>query len=119
MATMNEVIGELEEVKPNVITDEVKYKWLANLDGRISLQVHMEDAPVTYVLPDDAEKQLLVGAPFDDLYVLYCSAMVDFYNREYNNYNFSVMLFQERFEAYKAFYIQHHPTCKAGNFRNV
>ena len=119
MATMNEVIGNLEEVKHNVISDEIKYTWLANLDGLISVQVHMDAEPIQYNLPDDADKTLLVGAPFDDLYVLYCSAMVDFYNREYNNYNFSVSVFKDRLEAYKAFYIQRHSACKAGGFRNV
>lgn len=119
MATMNTVIEELEGLKPNVISDEIKYKWLANLDGLISVQVHMDAEPIQYKLPNDADKTLLVGAPFDDIYVLYCSAMVDFYNREYNNYNFSVSLFNDRLEAYKAYYIQRHPACSIGNFRNV
>ena len=78
---MNSVIGELEEVKPNVIPDEIKYKWLATLDGRISIEVFGEKEAKTYTLPDDADTELLVKAPHDDIYVLYCSAMVDFYNR--------------------------------------
>lgn len=117
--TMNKVIEELDALKPNVVPDETKMKWIANLDGLISVQVHMDTEPISYTLPDDADNELLVGAPYDDIYVLYCSAMVDFYNREYNNYNFSVLLFNERLDAYKAYYIQRHPTCRAMNFRNV
>lgn len=119
MPTMNTVIEELGGLKPNVVPDETKMKWIANLDGLISVQVHMDAEPIQYKLPNDADKALLVGAPFDDIYVLYCSAMVDFYNREYNNYNFSVSVFNDRLEAYRAYHIQRHPTCMIGNFRNV
>ena len=118
MATMNTVIEALEGLKPNVIPDETKMKWIADLDGLVSTQV-MDIEPMQYEIPDDGDTELLVGAPFDDIYVLYCSAMVDFYNREYNNYNFSVSLFNERLVAYKAYYIQRNPTCMIGNFRNV
>ena len=119
MATMNSVIEELEEVKPNVVPDEIKYKWLANLDGRISIEVFGQKEATVYTLPDDADKTLMVSAPYDDIYVLYCSAMVDFYNREYENYNNAVMVFQESMGALKTWYIQNHRQCEARNFRNV
>lgn len=119
MATMKSVIVELEEVKPNVIPDEIKYKWLATLDGRISIEVFGEKEAKTYALPDDADTELLVKAPHDDIYVLYCSAMVDFYNREYENYNNAVMIFQQSMDALKTWYIQNNRLSKARNFRNV
>lgn len=119
MATMNQVIEELDALKPNVYTEEDKYKWMARLDGMISAEVHRDAEPVQYKLPDDADTELLVGMPYDDIYVMYCAAMVDFHNREYTAYNNSVMMFNERLEAYKSYYISRHRTCKAANFRNI
>lgn len=117
--TMNKVIEELDSLKPNVFSENDKYKWIARLDGMISLEVHGDEEPVQYDLPKDADKNLLVAEPFADLYVLYCAAMVDFHNREYNNYNNSALMFGERLEAYKAYYIQRNMPKGARNFRNV
>lgn len=117
MATMNEVIKDLEEVKPNVYSDEIKFKWMKRLDGMISSEIMREEAP-DYVYPDCMDEPLLVGNPYDDIYLLYCSAMVDFHNREYNDYNNAANIFSERLEQFKAQYIRSHGS-KARNFRNV
>lgn len=119
MSTMNSVIEELEAVKPNVIPDETKFKWLANLDGRLSIEVFGEREAKTYTLPEDADAELLVKEPFDNIYVLYCCAMVDFYNREFSSYNNSVLMFQECLDQLKTWHIQNHRQCGARNFRNV
>ena len=119
MATMNSIIEELDELKPNVFSDDAKYRWMARLDGMISLDIHLDKEPIQYDLPKDADKALLVGAPHEDIYVLYCAAMVDFHNREYNNYNQSVLMFTERLEQYKTWYIRNNAPASARNFRNV
>ena len=119
MAKMNEVVERVDAVKPNAYSDEDKYRWIAALDGMVSVQVMGQAVPVTYVLPRDADKVLLVVTPFDDIYELYVSAMIDFHNREYNNYNNTVLLFTERLDAYKAWYIRNHDPSRARNFRNV
>lgn len=116
--TMNQVIEELDKLKPNVYDEDTKYKWMARLDGMISTQVHGEELP-EYTLPDDADMPLLVPAPFDDIYVLYCASMIDFHNREYSNYNNTALMFTERLDAYKAWYIQNHTQSKARYFRNI
>lgn len=119
MATMNSTIEYIDNVKPNVYTEEDKYRWMARLDGQVSLDVLEQTKPVVYELPGDADKELLIPPPFDDVYGLYVAAMIDFYNKEYNNYNNSVLMFQERYEDYKAWYIRNNMPKGAGNFRNV
>ena len=119
MATMNSVIETIDGLKPNVYTDEDKYKWIGTVDGLISVEVFGDAEPVIYKLPEDADKELLVKAPYDDIYGLYAAAMIDFHNKEYNNYNNSVLMFTDRLDAFKDWYIRTHRTCKANNFRNV
>lgn len=115
---MNSVIEELDKLKPNVYDEDIKYKWMARLDGMISEQIHGEELP-EYSLPEDADTPLLVSAPYDDIYVLYCASMVDLFNKEYNDYNNTMLVFTERLDAYKAWYIRHHTKSTAQNFKNV
>lgn len=119
MATMKNVIEYIDGVKPNVYSENDKYQWIARVEGMVALDVYEDEGAPIYNLPDDADEELLVPAPFDDMYALYVAAMIDFHNKEYNNYNNSVLMFTERLEQYKAWYIRHHAVGKARNFRNV
>lgn len=118
MATMNTVIEYIDRVKPNAFSNDDKYKWINALEGLVCREVTGDDPP-EYNLPEDADTPLLVGMPYDDIYHLYVSAMIDLYNREYNDYNNTVLVFAERMDQYKAQYIRTHRTSKAKNFRNV
>lgn len=118
MATMNTVVEQVDRMRPNVYTDEDKYRWLGDLEGLIAREVRGEDTPAPQV-PKDADGALSVGYPFEDIYPLYVAAMMDFANREYDHYNNSLAVFQERYEQYKAWYIRNHGACRAKNFRNV
>ncbi len=118
MATMNTVIDYVDRVKPNAYSNDDKYRWINTLEGLISREVLHDDAPA-YILPDDADTPLLVPAPYDEVYHLYVSAMIDFYNREYSDYNNTILLFQERLDQYKIWHIRNAPPRQTGNFRNV
>lgn len=118
MATMNKVIEHVDRVNPNVFTDTDKYEWMKALDGLVAHEVMQEEAP-DYSIPEDADTPLLVQSPYDDIYRLYVGAMIYLHNREYDHYNNAAMMFQQRYEQFKAWYIQNHSTCKARNFRNV
>ena len=115
---MNQVIEYVDRVKPNAYTDEDKCRWINTLDGLVSREVHNSSMP-EYNLPDDADTPLLVGSPYDDIYHLYVSAMIDFYNREYNDYNNAILMFQERLDQYKVWQIRNGACGKPRNFRNV
>lgn len=117
--TPNKVIEYVDGVKPNVYTDDDKYTWINKLEGIISTEVHDMAEPVNYDMPADADKELLVPSPYDEVYALYIFAMIDFHNREYNNYNNSATMFSDTMEAYKKYYIQRHAHGTARNFRNV
>ena len=116
--TPNKVIEYVDRVRPNAYTDEDKYAWLNTLEGTIALEVMGEDA-AGEVGPGTADTELLVSAPYDDVYTLYVMAMIDFHNREYDNYNNMALMFQQKLEQYKAWYIQNNMPKSARNFRNV
>lgn len=116
--TMNEVNEYVDRVKPNVYADKDKYRWMNTLDGIVAREVYQEDKEA-YDISKGGDIALLVPHPYDDIYALYVSAMIDFHNREYEEYNNTVLLFKERLEQYKAWYIRNNPCCNHTNFRNV
>lgn len=117
--TMNAAIEYVDNIMPNVYKNDDKYEWLSRLDGRIAKEVMNIDAPA-YDLPADADKALLVEHPYDDVYQLWLLAMIHFHNREYDDYNNVAILFQERFDAYKAWYIRTHGSGSRGRyFKNI
>lgn len=116
MATMNEVVEYVDRIKPNIYTDDDKYRWINTVEGLIGREVLQEDVP-TYALPDDADKQLLVPHPYDDLYRLYVLAMIDQCSGD-EGYDNSVLAFEERYKQYRVWYIRNHDYSKA-QFKNL
>lgn len=107
--TPNKVIEYVDTIRPNAYGEEVKLRWMSELDSMVQRLVYQNDGCVTYTYPDDMDKELLIPPPFDGTYALYLESMIDYYNREYGNYNNSAMMFEARFAEYKKAYIREHP----------
>lgn len=107
--TPNKVIEIVDTIRPNPYSEEMKLRWISELDGMVKRLVFQEDEATPYVLPDDLDKELLISHPYENLYQLYIEAKIGFYNREYGNYNNSAMAFETLFAEYKKAYIREHP----------
>ena len=59
-----------------------------------------------YAFPEDGEKELLVKAPYDNIYELYLIAMSDFFSGEMANYNASAVLFQQAYSEFRKNYLR-------------
>lgn len=117
MATMNKVIEYVDRVKPNAYTDEDKYRWMRTLEGRVAREIMGEDCECT--IPEDADTELLVKAPYEDVYSLYVMAQIDLLNKEYDHYNNMVLAFADLLEQFKAWYLRNNRPEGIKNFRNV
>ena len=109
MMTPNKAIEIVDKLKPNPYSEEDKLRWINELDGMVQRLVIQSDNVNQYAYPDDMDKELLIPAPFDDCYTLFLEAKIDYYNREYANYNNSAMMFEAQFSEYKKAYIREHP----------
>ena len=65
MPTIKEVLNRVK-LQGN-ISEEFKYRWLSQLDN------------VKYKCPDDADTELAIKSPYDNVYDLYLKAMNDFF----------------------------------------
>ena len=105
--TPNKAIEIIDRLKPNIYTDEDKLRWINELDGMVQRLVMQKDEIAQYSYPEDMDRELLIPAPFDDSYTLFLEAKIDYYNREYGNYNNSATMFEAQFSEYKKDYIRH------------
>ena len=132
--TPNKAIETVDRLKPNSYSEEDKLRWINELDGNVKLLVFQWDEKYKkeveaqykneeiteeayneiinkmkpYAYPDDMDTELLIPAPFEDVYALYIEAQIDYYNREYANYNNSAMMFEARYSEYRKAYIREH-----------
>lgn len=106
--TSNKAIEIVDRLKPNVYSEEDKLRWIGELDGMVQRLVIQTDEVTEYVYPDDMDRELLIPAPFADCYTLFLEAKIDYYNREYANYNNSAMMFEAQFSEFKKAYIREH-----------
>ena len=132
--TANKVIESVDSIRPNPYSEKVKLRWINELDGLVKrlvfqwdekflqeVEAQYKNEEITeeaykeiinktkpYIYPDDMDKELLIPSPFDDVYQLFLEAKIDYYNREYGNYNNSATMFEAQFNEYKKAYIREH-----------
>lgn len=119
--TIIEAINKLDALKFNTYSQNDKVAWLSQLDLAIKRTVldnhecnpapnftgYTEDTPLNTVL--------LVPAPFDDIYLRWMEAQIDYHNGETDHYNNSISLYNAMFEAYGNYYIKHHKPLSGGS----
>ena len=106
--TPNKAIEIVDRVRPNSYSEEDKLRWINELDGMTQRLVIQSDKVEQYSYPEDMDKELLIPAPFENVYPMYLEAQIDYHNREYGNYNNSVMMFDSIYKEYKKAYIREH-----------
>jgi len=104
--TANKVIERVDAIRPNSYNEEQKFGWINKLEEMVQRLVFQFPRVNSLSYPEDMDRELLITVPFDDLYELYLESMIDYYNREYGNYNNSAMMFETRFTEYKKAYIR-------------
>lgn len=74
---------------------------------------------VAEAFPEDGDLPLLVVGPHDRLYDLYLMAQLDFYNREYDNYNNSVTAFNAALDEWRQGYHRTYLPLPSGYYQNL
>lgn len=105
---VGKAIERADSRKPNAFSEEEKLEWLAALEGRIAAEIFlMAPAEVRSLLEteQDPEAELLVDAPFDDIYVLWLAARIDEANGEYNKYSNSLIFFNDHYGDFNNWFV--------------
>ena len=116
--TIFEAITKINNLKPNGYSDGDKVAWLSELDGQIKTEIidtHEGGENVTFAPYDedtDTNTELLVSAPYDDMYIKWLEAKIDYSNNEYARYNITSDAFNSVYAAFARYYNRHHMPIK-------
>lgn len=112
--TILEAIHKIDTVKPNSYTQPEKIKWLSTIDGIIKREIidtHEGGEGVVYEGYDDdtdLDTMLLVPIPYDDIYIRWLEARIDFANGEYGKYNNSLIAYNDAYDLFRNYYNRSH-----------
>lgn len=110
--TLYEVITEVDSIRPNAIEDEMKARWVMQLEVEYA---ELMGVPVPELLfPEDQD--LLMMTPHDYSYVYYLSALVDNYNQDTALYNNDYAMANAAVDAAKSWYRRQHRPAFKGNW---
>ena len=99
--TINEAITMADELKPNMMQNAVKVRFLNEIEGKVHEEIIMthahtvaEESCPKYDTDTDQGTDMLVPAPYDMLYVYWLMAQIDHMNMEMDKYNNDRALFE-------------------------
>ena len=107
-----EAINRIDSLKHNTYSQSNKVEWLSRVDEMVKTHIidtHEGEATFAgYNDSTDLQTELLVPAPYDEVYLLWMEAQIDYYNGEYDKYNNAIDLFDTAYEGYRNYYNRTH-----------
>ena len=104
---LNELITGVNSLKPSVYTGDHIATWLSELDGKLASELRLSPIP-SYTLPEDGDASLLAPHPYDAFYIPYVMSKIDFFNREFEEYNNDKAVAQAAIDDFKAWHRRTH-----------
>lgn len=117
-----EAINKIDSLKHNTYSQSEKVIWLSNVDSLVKTQVidtHDGGEEVVfegYTENTDFDTELLIPAPYEEVYMRWLEAQIDYYNGEYDKYNNAVLMYNTEFQAFERWYNRTHMP-KGNNFK--
>ena len=113
--TTREALRRADLLRQNALPEEQKAAWLCELDGKVA-EMMGADVPEN-VFPEDRE--LLMPAPYDNIYELYLVSMIDYYHQETELYANDRTIFNTAFVEAKAWWRRNNRPAPRGNWRTI
>ena len=121
--TIIEAINRIDAINPNNYTQQEKTSWLSTLDGVIKKEIidtHEGAEAVTfngYKEETPLDTELLVPAPYDEVYLFWLQSKIDYWNGELGKYNNSIAMYNTAYASFeKAYNREHKPISKKLKF---
>lgn len=112
--TIIEAINRIDAVHPNNYTQPEKVAWLSTLDGVIKKEIidtHEGAEAVAfngYTEETPLDTELLVPAPYDEVYLFWLQSKIDYWNGELGKYNNSIAMYNTAYSAFEKAYNREH-----------
>jgi hypothetical protein len=107
--TINDVITQVQTLKPHQIPDEILVRWLSVLEGKIIDEIILthelsERVEFNGYTINDMDTELMVPDTYADVYIYYLEAMIDQTNNETARYTSSMQMFNSAWQDYANHY---------------
>ena len=112
--TIIEAISQIDDRKHNTYSQADKIGWLSKLDGmakRLVIDTHEGSEDVYFDGYDedtDLETVLLIPEPYDEVYLRWLEAQIDYANGEYEKYNNSAEAYNVLWQDFQKYYNRTH-----------
>lgn len=112
--TLIEAINRIDTLKPNTYSQEEKVKWLSTIEGIIKrniIDTHEGGEGVSFAGYDETTNlatELIVPAPFDEVYLRWLETKIDYANGEYSRYNNSAEAYNDAYTEFARYYNRTH-----------
>ena len=114
--TVHKAIAKADLLKPNMFGEAEKIEWLSRLEMRIYQEIictheyNEGEEEITFngLTEGDGEKELFAGQPYDEMYIHWLEAMIDYYNMETEGFNNANTVFEAVFGSFRNAYNQSH-----------
>ena len=111
---IREAIERIDSHKHNIYSQNDKIAWLSRLDSMVKtliIDAHEGGDSVEFAGYDDKtdmNTEMLVPAPFDEVYLRWLEAQIDYSNGEYDKYNNAIIMYQTSYDAFANHYRRTH-----------
>lgn len=112
--TISEAINQIDTLKVNTYSQKEKIEWLSRVDGMIKkniIDTHEDGDNVVfngYTSDTNLDTELLAPHPYDELYIRWLEAQIDYANAEYGKYNNSITTYNATVANYESYYNRQH-----------
>ena len=98
--TIDQAINALDSRQSNTFSRQEKISWLSQLDALICSEVLMQEFS-GYTTETDPQTQLRVGQPWEEIYLHYMQAQMDYCNGELTRYANGAAMYNTLLAAFK------------------
>lgn len=110
MSKYKDIIALVDGYRPNHFDEQMKLWWLVTLDGKIAVELmRMDQQTVAEMMdcgyPDGLEHEPLVGFPYEEVYLHYLEAKIDYANGEYSDYQNSMAAFNAVYSSFSNWFL--------------
>ena len=96
--TISEIVSRVNILNPNTFDEETKGETLCSFESRLIYKFTGKEQ--SFIYPDDMKTELILPDRYADVYIYYLSAMLYFWNQEYEEYNNHVTQYNALLEEY-------------------
>ena len=103
--TIKEAISNADNLRPNTLSEELKAYWLMDLDGQLADQLGLSISDREW---PSVDYELLMQAPYEEIYQLYLICRIDYYNMETDMYANDSAIYQATLDEALSWWRRHH-----------